>query len=132
LEQQTERRMTRHRQVILNEIRKSTGHPTASEVYEMVRKSLPRISLGTVYRNLQILSESGILRTLETGGSKRRFDWNLSGHNHILCVRCGRVDDVGYDLKPDVEETIGSICGYKVTGYLLAFKGLCPKCRNMR
>jgi len=132
LKEMTEHRMTRQRQVILNVIRESSGHPTASEIYEMARKSLPRISLGTVYRNLQALSESGMVRTLKMGGSKRHFDRNISRHNHILCTCCGRVDDVGYDLNADVEKTVGRISGYEVTGHRLAFTGVCPRCKNRK
>ena len=127
-----EHRITRQRQVILNAVRESTGHPTASEIYEMARKSLPRISLGTVYRNLQVLSDSGMVRTLKVEGSKKHFDRNISRHNHILCTCCGRVEDVGYDLNADVEKTVGGISGYKVTGHCLTFTGVCPRCKNRK
>ena len=67
-------RMTRQRRVILEELRKVKTHPSADEIYEIVRKRLPRISLGTVYRNLEILSESGDIQKLEPGCSLKRFD----------------------------------------------------------
>jgi Fur family ferric uptake transcriptional regulator len=61
-------RLTSQRQVILEELKKVKSHPTANEVYDMVRKRLPRIGLGTVYRNLDLLAERGIIKKLEVGG----------------------------------------------------------------
>jgi Fur family ferric uptake transcriptional regulator len=85
--------MTRQRQIILEELRKADTHPSADEVYETVRKRLPRISLGTVYRNLEILSELGEIQKLELGGDLKRFDRKPNKHYHIRCMNCGRVDD---------------------------------------
>ena len=69
-------------------------HPTADEVYQVVRKRLPRISLGTVYRNLDVLSESGEISRLDRCGAQYRFDGDLEQHYHIRCSSCGRVDDI--------------------------------------
>lgn len=73
-------RMTRQRKIILEEVRKVNTHPSADEIYEMVRLRLPRISLGTVYRNLEILSELGKIQKLQLSGSLKRFDWNTNKH----------------------------------------------------
>ena len=67
-------RMTHQRRIILEELRNTRSHPTADEVYEIVRKRIPKISLGTVYRNLELLSESGVIQKLEIGGTQKRFD----------------------------------------------------------
>ena len=85
--------MTQQRKVILEELKKTNSHPGADEIYERVRKRLPQISLGTVYRNLEILSELGEIQNLELGGGLKRFDSNPKKHYHIRCIRCGRVDD---------------------------------------
>ena len=77
---QSNLRMTQQRQVILEELRNVNTHPSADEIYEMVRKRLPRISLGTVYRNLEILCASGEIQKLEAGGSIKRFDGNPRNH----------------------------------------------------
>jgi Fur family ferric uptake transcriptional regulator len=66
--------MTRQRKVILEELRNVDTHPSADEIYEMVRKRLPHISLGTVYRNLEILSETGAIQKLELGCAQKKFD----------------------------------------------------------
>ena len=85
--------MTSQRQVILEEIRKVHSHPTADQVYEEVRKRLPRISLGTVYRNLDILSECGLIQRIAPVSNQMRFDGDTSSHYHVRCIHCGKVED---------------------------------------
>ncbi len=117
-------RMTRQRKVILEELCKVKTHPSADEVYEMVRKRLPRISLGTVYRNLEILSESGDIQKLEPGCSLKRFDGDTSAHCHIRCVRCDRIADAPLpDVKFDMEKVEST--DFEITGHRLDFLGLC-------
>jgi Fur family transcriptional regulator, ferric uptake regulator len=87
-------RMTRQRQVILEQLREVCSHPTADEVYGMVRRRLPRISLGTVYRNLEMLVKAGLIRRLDMAGRQRRYDGNVEHHYHVRCSRCGCVGDV--------------------------------------
>ena len=128
MQKQLNLRMTRQREVILEELRKVNTHPSADEVYEMVRKRLPRISLGTVYRNLEILSESGDIQKLEPGCTLKRFDGNPSEHSHIRCIRCDRISDVpmipGFEI--DLEQVSAS--GFEITGHRLEFLGVCPQC----
>ena len=122
-------RKTRQRKVILDELRKVTSHPTADTIYEMVRKRLPRISLGTVYRNLEVLAEQGEILKLNVGGARMRFDGNISEHCHIRCVVCGRVDDL--PVKPVVTlQESNSNCGYEILGYKVIFYGKCPECQS--
>ena len=123
-------RMTRQRKVILDELRKVTSHPTADEIYNMVRRQLPGISLGTVYRNLEILSESGMIQKLESGGSARRYDGNPKMHYHIRCVRCEQVCDFPVGTLSALDSAIRKGCGYEILGYRLEFIGLCPKCKK--
>ena len=123
-------RMTRQRKVILEELRKVDTHPSADEVYEMVRKRLPRISLGTVYRNLEILSDSGDIQKLEPGCSLKRFDGNPAEHCHIRCIRCDRIADVpmASDLEIDLERVDST--DFEIVGHRLEFLGLCPRCSD--
>ncbi len=121
-------RMTTQRRVILEELKKMHTHPTADEVYHAVRKRLPRISLGTVYRNLDMLSASGEIAKLDKCGSQFRFDGDTAGHYHIRCVKCGRVDDVeGVEIEVP-ERLVRERVGYEVQGHSLEFVGMCPKC----
>jgi Fe2+ or Zn2+ uptake regulation protein len=123
-------RMTRQRRVILEELRKVNTHPSADEIYEIVRKRLPRISLGTVYRNLEILSDSGDIQKLETGCSLKRFDGNLSEHCHIRCVRCDRIADAPMlpELEIDLERFDST--DFEIIGHRLEFLGVCSICSD--
>ncbi len=125
-------RTTRQRQTILEEICKMTSHPSADEVYEAVRRRLPHISLATVYRNLEVLAERGMIQKLEFGGFQRRFDGNAKNHFHIRCVSCGRIDDVMNEPMLRLEMKPRRMNRYEVLGYRLEFSGLCPKCRKKK
>ena len=124
------RRNTQQRQVILDELRKLKSHPTAAGLYEIVRRKMPKISLGTVYRNLELLNHLGIIQKLEFGSSEARYDGNIVNHDHLRCVSCGRVDDA--PDSPLVFEGGGNkdCGGYKVLGHRLEFFGYCPQCRR--
>ncbi|MDP3695894.1 MAG: transcriptional repressor, partial [Desulfocapsaceae bacterium] len=87
-------RRTSQREIILQELQKSRQHLTADQLFRVVRKKMPRISLATVYRNLELLSETGLIAKLEVSGRQRRFDSEVVGHDHVTCVQCHRVENV--------------------------------------
>lgn len=124
-------RKTKQRGVIIEELMKLHWHPSADELYERVRKRLPRISLGTVYRNLEVLSREGVIDRLESGGSPKRFDGTMDEHSHIRCTCCGRIDDVpsGGTLT-ECDRGILRSTGYRVLRRRVEFLGLCPVCRK--
>ncbi|HOO38979.1 MAG TPA: transcriptional repressor [Deltaproteobacteria bacterium] len=129
----TRMRMTKQRKLILEELRKVQDHPTAYEVYERVKDRLPQISLGTVYRNLEILSASGVITRLEMAHGQRRFDGNTDGHDHIRCVSCGRLDDIPLNTFYDMATIMGIVSeasGYEVFGCGMDFHGICPECQK--
>lgn len=122
-------RNTRQRQLILEELRKLTSHPTATMLYDIVRRRLPTISLGTVYRNLEQMAAAGVVRKIETAGAAARFDGSVQPHDHIRCVRCGRVDDlpaVPLDKMFPPGQDWG---GYRVLDRRVEFVGICPACQ---
>ena len=121
-------RLTNQRQVILEELRKVKSHPTANEVYDMVRTRLPRIGLGTVYRNLDLLAEKGIIKKLEVGGEQKRFDGDTSQHYHIRCVDCHRVEDIFIEIDKELEKNASSCCNYQILGHHVEFSGICSSC----
>lgn len=121
-------RMTRQRRVILEELREMDTHPSADEVYAAVRKQLPRISLGTVYRNLEILSELGEIQKLELGGTLMRFDCKTEKHYHMRCINCDRVDDAPMGFMENMENALYGATEYKIMDHRLEFLGLCPAC----
>ena len=114
----------------MEEIRKVNTHPTADGVYEMVRKRLPRISLGTVYRNLEILSSCGLIQKMGPVSSQMRFDGNTSGHYHIRCVYCDRVEDAPIATVYRIEDEMREVTHYALIGHTLEFVGVCPECAN--
>jgi Fur family ferric uptake transcriptional regulator len=120
--------MTRQRTVILEELRKVNTHPSADEVYAMVRKRLPRISLGTVYRNLEILSETGEIQKLELGCTLKRFDGTAQNHYHLRCLRCDRVVDAPVKVNPRLDEDLKAATDFQIIGHKLEFIGICPEC----
>ena len=121
-------RLTSQRQVIFEELTKVKSHPTVNEVYDMVRKRLPRIGLGTVYRNLNLLAELGIIRRLEVGGEQKLFDGDISPHYHIRCINCNRVDDIFIKMDRGLEKSAASCCDYKILDHHVQFSGICSKC----
>jgi len=122
-------RMTRQRMVILEELKKVRTHPTADELYAMVRARLPRISLGTVYRNLDFLAETGEILKLEAAGSIRRFDGDIRPHQHIRCTNCGRVGDVMSSVPvPDIAGL--RVEGFTATRERVEFEGICDACSS--
>ncbi len=114
-------RLTTQRQVILEELGKVTSHPTANEVYDMVRKRLPRIGLGTVYRNLELMAETGIILKIEVGGTQKRFDATVDPHYHIRCISCGKVDDVDIPVMADINKSAAEASKYQVLGHHIEF-----------
>ena len=125
-------RTTEQRRVILEELGKAKTHPTASEVYERVRERLPQISLGTVYRNLDVLARSGRIAKVVDSDSASRFDADLSDHYHVRCTQCGRVDDVtDFECSLSLEPP-RFLGGYEVVGHRLEFLGVCRECRRKR
>ncbi len=120
--------MTRQRKAILEELRKVNTHPSTDEIYEMVRKRLPRISRGTVYRNLEILSKNGEIQKLELGCKLKRFDGIADNHYHIRCLHCDRVVDAPADFDVAINHDLKSVTDFKIIGHRLEFIGICPDC----
>ena len=125
-------RLTNQRQVILEELQKVNTHPTASELYDIVRQRLPRIGLGTVYRNLELLADCGIITKLETGGEQKRFDAKSGPHYHIRCTICGRVDDMDIPRLEDLDDKAAENCHYTIIGHHIEFFGTCPDCHAVQ
>ena len=123
---------THQRLVIFHEVAKSSDHPDAEKIYKGVRRSIPTVSLDTVYRTLWLLVDLGLVETLSPPRYKTRFEANLSAHHHFVCMKCGMTRDFDSDdfnrLKlPDSVKAMGSVDKVQVEA-----KGLCPKCFKER
>jgi len=123
-------KITRQRRAILNALCDRGAHPTADDIHEQVRLEAPHTSLGTVYRNLAIMSGAGLVRQLDLGRGPSRFDGDVSPHYHVRCVNCSRVDDARLGPLGDLEETVAELTEYDVREHRLEFVGLCPRCRE--
>jgi len=97
-------------------------------VYRAVRRRLPRIGLATVYRNLEKLSAAGLLRMLHLGGGQMRFDGRTDRHYHVVCARCGKVDDVPAGPFPPLDSLAEQASEYAILGHRLEFEGICRSC----
>ena len=125
-------RRTEPRRVVLEVVRGTASHPTAEAVHRMARRRLPRVSLGTVYRNLRRLVEEGLVQ--EVPGPHARFDGNTSEHHHFTCLQCGRIVDVDGPLtEPHSRALVSRVAaqgGFSVTHHRIEFYGRCAPCRK--
>ena len=120
--------MSKHKKLIYDIVASTMTHPTADWVYEKAREKMPRISLGTVYRNLKTLTAEGLLLEINTTRGPARYDSNISRHSHLRCVHCDRLEDVS---ESDTIVTPKSrLRNYKILEYRVEFIGICPACRN--
>jgi Fe2+ or Zn2+ uptake regulation protein len=122
-------RNTKQLQIIWNAVKDDKSHPTADQIYDRVRKKLPTISLGTVYRNLQKLVSDKKLQVLMRGRSQH-FDPLAEPHQHFICESCDRVYDVLIDNRREIRPVKLPHEGFKVTSHQLAFYGTCKHCSN--
>ena len=121
---------SQQRNCILNIVVSNPIHPTAEQVYETARKSYPKISLGTVYRNLNQLSEHGMLKKICSSYGSIRFDGRTDPHFHMICNECEKVFDVELGEMLKLEDKIMETLDFKVTEYEISIQGLCSCCRN--
>ncbi|MFA5536317.1 MAG: transcriptional repressor [Bacillota bacterium] len=122
--------MTKQKKVIMDLLEGTDIHPTADWVYEEARKILPDISLGTVYRNLRVLTETGIIQELNYGSTYSRYDGNPDPHYHFICKVCGRVLDVPIEIWESLNEEVEDATGWIVEQHRLEFSGVCTVCKN--
>jgi Fur family transcriptional regulator, peroxide stress response regulator len=124
----TQKRATRQLEAVFQALQGDPSHPFADEIYRRVRKKLPRISLATVYRNLQRLVEDGKIRTVLLGERVARYDPETSDHDHFICENCGRVQDLFLARERQVDLTPLTREGYIVTTHNLTVYGICRLC----
>jgi Fur family transcriptional regulator, peroxide stress response regulator len=123
-------RQSRQRDVVLEIVRSTMDHPTADWVYRQARRRMPRISLGTVYRNLKQLAALGLIREIQAGGPAARFDGNIGRHYHIRCVGCGRLSDLPLSVSKRLEDEARRATSYRILGHEVEVHGLCPLCQS--
>jgi Fur family transcriptional regulator, peroxide stress response regulator len=124
------RRNTQQREAIIRILMNTRGHPTADDIYDKVRKEIPTISKGTVYRNLKILQQTGKVRELNIDGTRSRFEAAIGHHYHFRCDSCGILLDLDVPINTELDREITEKTGLRITRHQLEFCGLCHDCQS--
>jgi Fur family peroxide stress response transcriptional regulator len=131
---QTDRQFKRSRQRerILELLRGTGIHPTATLIYDRLKKEFPDLSLGTVYRNLNILIEQGLIRKIDFGSTFDRYDANITPHYHFICERCGSITDLEIPIDEELNIKVKNATRFNPKRHRIEFYGLCEKCEKKR
>jgi len=124
------KRDTKQREAILRFLRGTSSHPSADQIYDEVRKEIPNISKGTVYRNLKVLQEVGLITELNLNGTVSRFEAKQESHYHFRCGKCGKVFDVNVPVEKELDLQVSNQTGFKIFNHQLEFRGLCHDCQK--
>ncbi len=124
-----QRRDTKQRRLVLQVVQERCDHPTADTIYEAVRARDSRVSRGTVYRNLHLLSEEGDVYHVRAPGADR-FDLRTDPHDHIICIRCKKVVDAPETRLPSLDAEVAAATGYRILCHQTIYEGLCPACQS--
>ena len=125
-------RMTPQRYAILEYLMKSKRHPTADEIYRALSPHYSSLSVATVYNNLKLFIEAGLVRELTYGDDSSRFDADLSDHYHAICEKCGAIVDFEHPPIHEVEQEAEARTGFRIHGHRLEVYGICPACASMQ
>ncbi|HNR67244.1 MAG TPA: transcriptional repressor [bacterium] len=123
-------RRSRQRERILQLLRDTDCHPSADWLYEKLKKEFPRLSLGTVYRNVHLLTQQGHLQKIHIGGVPDRFEANLTPHCHLICEKCGKIADVKMPTDDEINRWIKPGKDFTIDRIVIELFGRCPACRN--
>lgn len=122
-------RRSRQRERLLDILRGTTTHPTAGWLYDMLKPEFPNLSLGTVYRNLAVLIEKGLVKKIDSGSTFDRFEAKTTPHYHLICRECGTIIDFEKRIFPEIETIISNEADFSVEGHRIDFFGTCSECR---
>ncbi|AOS83256.1 transcriptional repressor [Chlorobaculum limnaeum] len=125
-------RHSRQRERLLAILRATESHPTATWLYDRLKEEFPSLSLGTVYRNLAILIEQGLVRKIDAGSTFDRFEAKTTPHYHLICNKCGKIIDFEERLFPELNEAVERSTDFEVEMHRIDFFGTCSDCRVKR
>jgi len=121
-------RSSRQRNRILELLRSTDTHPTADWIFEQIKKDFPKLSLGTVYRNLAILVEQGLVKKIHFGSTFDRFEANTTPHYHLVCESCGKIIDFEMPIYDQLNKQALEFTNFKINYHKLEFFGICQDC----
>ena len=124
------RRNTKQRQIILEELCKVKTHPSADTLFRMARRRIPRISYGTVYRNLNVLRGEGKILEIAFGKYSCRYDGTLVSHSHFFCLKCKNIFDIAEFNMNNLDGRVSDRLNFKVEYHRVEFFGYCNKCKS--
>ena len=123
-------KVTPQRIAVYETLAVANNHPTAETLYAMLKPKFPSMSLATVYKSIDILSQIAVVNILHTGEDSLRYDADISNHNHVQCQICGHIDDVD-DLDSTELMNVAAVkSGYTITNHQFYFYGICPQCKK--
>jgi Fur family peroxide stress response transcriptional regulator len=123
-------RKTKQKEAILEVLKSTDCHPTASWIYEHVKKTIPHISLGTVYRDLKMLARNGRILEIDFTSNPSRYDGNIGNHYHFRCLKCDNIFDIDEKVDIEIDRKVTKKTGYLVLYHCLEFHGLCQDCQS--
>ena len=123
-----EYRNSRQRQRILEILKETKSHPTADWVYKKLKEEIPELSLGTIYRNLNVLLEQGQIEKLPYGSTFDRYEAKIEPHYHLICETCGTVEDFIMPQYADINKHAEKLGSFKILRHRIEFFGTCKKC----
>jgi Fur family transcriptional regulator, peroxide stress response regulator len=121
-------RITPQRHAILEYLIHSMAHPTADDIYKALEGKFPNMSVATVYNNLRVFREVGLVKELTYGDASSRFDYVTSDHYHVICDECGKIVDFHYPGLDEVEQLASHVTGFKVRNHRMEIYGTCDNC----
>lgn len=124
-----QQRETKQRRLVYNTVLSHTDHPSADEVFADIHRNNPKISKATVYRNLKILSNNGDILHVKVPGADR-YDLTVKTHNHIYCIKCGKVIDSPIEYISENDIFVENTTGWCIKRHRTLFEGICPECNN--
>jgi Fur family transcriptional regulator, peroxide stress response regulator len=128
----TKTRRSRQRDRILELLRQTSTHPTANWIYGRLRREFPSLSMGTVYRNLGLLVEQGVVNRIDFGSTFDRYEAKISPHHHFICERCGSVTDLEVPVEDTLTRRLRDATGLAVTRHEIRLYGVCEKCAGAK
>lgn len=121
-------RITPQRHAVLEFLLTSETHPTADEIYRALEPKFPSMSVATVYNNLRILKELGLVQELTYGDDSSRFDSSPEQHYHIICEECGKIVDFHYPTLDEIESLAERVSGFQINSHRMELYGVCDEC----
>lgn len=123
-------RITPQRHAILEYLVETLSHPTADEIYKALEGKFPNMSVATVYNNLRVFREAGLVKELTYGDASSRFDYVTHDHYHVICEDCGKIVDFLYPGLDEVEALAEHVTSFKVSHHRMEIYGICEDCQK--